>query len=71
MSLLGLRDFRLQIQRAVADRDEQVHKYTAAINTTSESRVRRADLSMSRERLNEASTAQWVSRQSWEEERQR
>ena len=53
MPLLGLRDFRLQIQRAVADQDEQVRKSTAAINTTSESRVRRADLSMSRERLNE------------------
>ena len=53
MPLLGLRDFHLQIQRAVADWDEQVRKYTVVINTTSESRVRRVDLSMSRERLNE------------------
>ena len=51
--LLSLRDFRLQIQHAVVDRDEQVRKATAAIDTINESRIRRADLSMGQERLNE------------------
>jgi len=49
----SLRDFRLQIQHTTVDRDEQVRKATAAIDTISESRIRRADLSLSQERLNE------------------
>lgn len=51
--MLSLRDFRLQLQHAVVDRDEQVRKATAAIDTISESRIRRADLSMGQEKLNE------------------
>ncbi|KAH9955827.1 UV radiation resistance protein/autophagy-related protein 14 [Russula dissimulans] len=48
-----LRDLRLQIQHAVADRDEQVRKATAAIDTMNSSRMRRADLSMGQERLHQ------------------
>ncbi|KAH8989258.1 UV radiation resistance protein/autophagy-related protein 14 [Lactarius akahatsu] len=46
-----LRDFRLQIQHAAVDRDEQVRKVTAAIDTISGSRIRRADLTSSQEEL--------------------
>ncbi|KAI9434870.1 UV radiation resistance protein/autophagy-related protein 14 [Lactarius indigo] len=48
-----LRDFRLQIQHAAVDRDEQVRKVTAAIDTISGSRIRRADLTSSQEKLDE------------------
>ncbi len=49
----SLRDFRLQIQHAATDRDEQVRKVTAAIDTISGSRIRRADLTSSQEKLDE------------------
>jgi hypothetical protein len=49
----SLRDFRLQIQHAAVDRDEQVRKATAAIDTITDSRIRRADLLMGQERLDE------------------
>jgi hypothetical protein len=49
----SLRDFRLQIQHAAVDRDEQVRKATAAIDTITDSRIRRADISMGEERLDE------------------
>ncbi|KAI0302907.1 UV radiation resistance protein/autophagy-related protein 14 [Multifurca ochricompacta] len=48
-----LRDFRLQIQHVAADRDEQVRKAIAAIDAISESRIRRAEISSSQERLDE------------------
>ncbi|KAF8260145.1 UV radiation resistance protein/autophagy-related protein 14 [Lactarius quietus] len=48
-----LRDFRLQIQHTATDRDEQVRKGTAAIDTISGSRIRRADLTSSQEKLDE------------------
>ena len=53
MPTLSLRDFRLQIQHAAVDRDEQVRKATAAIDTIGDSRIRRADLATGQERLNE------------------
>lgn len=43
----------MQIQHAAVDRDEQVRKATVAIDTIGDSRIRRADLSMGHERLNE------------------
>jgi len=43
----------LQIQHAAADRDEQVRKATAAIDTINSSRIRRADLSRGQEWLHE------------------
>lgn len=49
----SLRDFRLQIQHATVDRDEQVRKATAAIDTITDSRIRRADLSTDQEKLDE------------------
>jgi hypothetical protein len=49
----SLRDFRLQIQHATTDRDEQARKVTAAIDTISGSRIRRADLTSSQEKLDE------------------
>jgi autophagy-related ATG14-like protein len=49
----SLRDFRLQIQHAAVDRDEQVRKAAAAIDTITDSRLRRADLSLGQERLDE------------------
>jgi hypothetical protein len=49
----SLRDFRLQIQHATVDRDEQVRKATAAIETITDSRIRRAELSTGQEKLNE------------------
>jgi hypothetical protein len=52
-STQSLRDFRLQIQHAAVDRDEQVRKATAAIDTITDSRIRRADLSTGQERLDE------------------
>jgi len=52
-SAQSLRDFRLQIQHAAVDRDEQVRKATAAIDTITDSRLRRADLAMGQERLDE------------------
>ncbi|KAI9462749.1 UV radiation resistance protein/autophagy-related protein 14 [Russula earlei] len=48
-----LRDLRLQIQHATVERDEQVRKSTAAIETIRGSRVRRADLSTGQEMLDE------------------
>ena len=53
MALSSLRDFRLQIQHATADRDEQVRKVTAAIDTISGSRIRRAEVTSSQEKLDE------------------
>jgi hypothetical protein len=43
----------LQIQRATVDRDEQARKVTVAIDSISDSRMRRADISMGQERLDE------------------
>ncbi|KAI0275655.1 UV radiation resistance protein/autophagy-related protein 14 [Russula aff. rugulosa BPL654] len=48
-----LRDFRLQIHHTAIDRDEQVRKATTAIDTITDSRLRRADLAMGQERLDE------------------
>lgn len=52
-SAQSLRDFRLQIKHAAVDRDEQVRKATVAIDTITDSRIRRADLSTGQERLDE------------------
>jgi hypothetical protein len=52
-SAQSLRDFRLQIQHAAVDRDDQVRKAAAAIDTITDSRIRRADLSTGQERLDE------------------
>jgi hypothetical protein len=52
---LSLRDFRLQIQHAAVDRDEQVRKVVVSIDSISGSRIRRADLSSGQERLDELS----------------
>ena len=49
----SLRDFRLQIQHAATDRDEQVRKVTTAIDTISGFRIRRADLTSSQDELEE------------------
>ena len=49
----SLRDFRLQIHHTAIDRDEQVRKATTAIDTITDSRLRRADLAMGQERLDE------------------
>src|SRR5258707_15564027 len=49
----SLRDFRLQIQHAAVDRDEQVRKAAAAIDIITDSRLRRADLSLGQERPKE------------------
>jgi hypothetical protein len=49
----SLRDFRLQIHHTAVDRDEQVRKAAAAIDTITDSRLRRADLAMGQERLDE------------------
>ncbi|KAI0246348.1 UV radiation resistance protein/autophagy-related protein 14 [Lactifluus subvellereus] len=48
-----LRDFRLQLQRAAVDRDEQVRKVVASIDTISDSRIQRASLSSGQERFDE------------------
>jgi hypothetical protein len=45
----------LQIQHATADRDEQVRKVIASIDTITGSRIRRADLSSAQERLDQVS----------------
>jgi hypothetical protein len=49
----SLRDFRLQLQRAAVERDEQVRKVVASIDTISDSRIQRAGLSSGQERLDE------------------
>ena len=53
MAPSSLRDFRLQIQHATTDRDEQVRKVTVAIDTISGSRIRRAELTSSQGKLDE------------------
>ncbi|KAI0052006.1 hypothetical protein FA95DRAFT_1675524 [Auriscalpium vulgare] len=67
----SLRDFRLQIQHVAADRDEQVHRASAAIDTVRDARVRRADLAYGQERLEEVQSGLARLRKENEKTRQR
>lgn len=53
----SIRDARLQIARVASDRDDHVHKASSSSESIAPNRVRRADLAIGSERLEDVKEA--------------